>query len=80
MHTIEIDDETYAGLEALAKQEHASVSSVVKRALCRLPSLRKPAPVKMPHGYKIPVSEGRKTFTTADVLKAEEELYREGKA
>jgi hypothetical protein len=53
---------------------------VVKRALCRLPSLRKPAPAKMPHGYKIPVSEGRKPFTTGDVLKAEEELYREGKA
>jgi len=71
MHTIEIDDETYAGLEALAKQERASVSSVVKRALCRLPSLRKPAPVKIPHEYKIPVSEVRKTFTTAEVLKAE---------
>jgi predicted CopG family antitoxin len=31
MHTIEIDDETYAGLEAIAKQEHASIGSVVKR-------------------------------------------------
>jgi negative regulator of replication initiation len=81
MHTIEIDDETYASLEALAKREQASVGSVVKRALSRFPGMRKPsAPVKMPHGYKIPVSEGRRPFTTEDVLREEDELYREGKA
>jgi negative regulator of replication initiation len=81
MHTIEVDDETYASLEALAKREQASVGSVLKRALSRLPGMRKPAaPVSMPHGYKIPVSEGRRPFTTEDVLREEDELYREGKA
>ena len=41
MHTIEVDDETYASLEALAKREQASVGSVLKRALSRLPGMRK---------------------------------------
>jgi len=73
--TIEIDDETYADIEAVAKQEHSSVSSVVKHALSRLPSLRKsaPPPVKIPHGYKIPVSEGARPFTSEDVYVAEDE-------
>ncbi len=72
--TIEIDDETYADIEAVAKQEHSSVSSVVKHALSRLPALRKPAPpVKIPHGYKIPVSEGARPFTSEDVYAAEDE-------
>ena len=42
MHTIEIDDETYADLEALAKKEHASISSVVKNALSRFPVCESP--------------------------------------
>ncbi|WP_395742828.1 ribbon-helix-helix protein, CopG family [Prosthecobacter sp.] len=74
MHTIEIDDETYASLEVLAKKEHTSVSSVVKGALSRLPGLRKTAaPVKIPHGYRIPVSEGSRPFTSEDVYAAEDE-------
>ncbi|MGV3663423.1 MAG: hypothetical protein ACO1TE_24845 [Prosthecobacter sp.] len=80
--TVEIDDETYAGLEVLAKREHATIGSVVKRAIVRLPGLKsvQPAPVvKMPHGYSIPVSESV-PFTSEDVYRIEEELYREGKA
>lgn len=75
MHTIEIDDETYASLEAVAKQEHSSVSTVVKRALSRVPGFRKPAPppVKAPHGYKIPVSKGSRPFTSEDVYTVEDE-------
>ena len=74
MHTIEIDDETYASLEVLAKREHSSVSSVVKRAVSRVPGFQKPAPppVKVPHGYKIPVSPGV-PFTIEDVDAAEDE-------
>ncbi|MDI1311524.1 hypothetical protein [Prosthecobacter sp.] len=73
--TIEIDDETYAGIEAAAQREHSSVSSVVKNALSRVPGFRKPAPppVKIPHGYKIPVSEGARPFTSEDVYVAEDE-------
>ncbi len=80
--TIDIDDELYAGIEAVAKQEHSSVSSVVKHALSRLPTLRKSTepPVKAPHGYKLAASEGRHPFTTEDVLRIEEELYLDGKA
>ena len=74
MHTIEIDDETYADLEALAKREHASIGSVVKNALSRLPGLRKPAPVvQAAHGYKIPISKGERPFTSEDVYAAEDE-------
>lgn len=74
MHTIEIDDETYADLEALAKKEHASISSVVKNALSRFSGMRKPAaPVKVPHGYKIPISKGERPFTSEDVYVAEDE-------
>jgi hypothetical protein len=74
MHTIEIDDETYASLEALAKREHASVGSVVRRALSRLPGLRKPAPqpMEIPHGYKIPVSPSE-PFTMEDVHRIEDD-------
>jgi phage tail protein X len=73
MHTIEIDDETYADLEALAKREHASIGSVVKNALSRLPGLRKPAPVvKAAHGYRIPVSPSE-PFTLEDVRWIEDE-------
>ncbi len=81
MHTIEIDDETYASLEALAQQEHSSVSSVVKRALNRVPGLRKPAPlpVKAPHGYKIRVSPSE-TFTMEDVQRIEDENDMRGLA
>lgn len=81
MHTIEVDDETYAGIEAIAKQEHASVGSVVERALSRLPGFRKPqpAPVPSPHGYKMPVSPSE-PFTSEDVYRLEEELHRAGKA
>lgn len=81
--TVEIDDETYAGLEILAKQEHATIGSVVKRAITRLPGLKNKLPprvVKMPHGYRIPASEGAFPFTSEDVYRAEEELYLEGKA
>ena len=72
--TIEIDDETYAGIEAVAQREHSSVSSVVTHALSRLPGLSKPAsPVKIPHGYKITVSAGGRPFTSEDVYAAEDE-------
>lgn len=82
MHTIDIDDETYASLEVLAREEHASISAVVKRAVSRLPVLRKPEPppVNAAHGYKLVASEGRHPFTTEDVLRLEEELYLDGKA
>jgi hypothetical protein len=73
MHTIEIDDETYADLEALAKKEHASIGSVVKNALSRLPGLRKSAPVvKAVQGYRIPVSPSE-PFTLEDVRRIEDE-------
>jgi hypothetical protein len=74
MHTIEIDDETYAGVEAIAKREHASIGSVVTRALSRLPGFRKPAPppAKIPHGYKIPVSPSE-PFTMEDVYRIEDD-------
>lgn len=81
--TVEIDDETYAGLEVLAKREHATIGSVVKRAITRLPGLKglQSAPVvKIPHGYSIPVSEGAFPFTSEDVCRAEEELHLAGKA
>ena len=72
--TIEIDDELYAGIEAVAKQEHSSVSSVVKRTLSRVPGFRKPTePVKQPHGYKIPISKGAYPFTMEDVYAAEDD-------
>ncbi|WP_395741330.1 ribbon-helix-helix protein, CopG family [Prosthecobacter sp.] len=80
MHTIEIDDETYASLEVLAKREHSSVSSVVKRELRRLPGLRQPAPpVKLPHGYKISVSPSEQ-FTMKDVYRIEDENDMRGLA
>lgn len=81
MHTIEVDDETYASLEALAKREQASIGSVISRALSRFPGLRKPAPqpVKTPYGYKMPVSPSE-SFTSEDVYRLEDELYRAGKA
>jgi len=73
MHTIEIDDETYASLEALAQQEHSSVSSVVKRALNRVPRVESPAvSMRTAHGYKIPISKGI-PFTMDDVYAAEDE-------
>ncbi len=80
--TIDIDDELYAGIEAVAKHEHSSVSSVVRHALSRLPTLKKSTepPLKAPHGYKLAASEGRLPFTTEDVLRIEEELYLDGKA
>ena len=73
--TIEIDDDTYAGIEAVAQREHSRVSSVVTHALSRMTGLRKPAPppVKVPHGYKIPVSAGARPFTSEDVYAAEDE-------
>lgn len=80
--TVEFDDETYGGLEVLARQEHASIGSVVKCAITRLRGLKRvrPAPqVDMPHGYRIPVSESVR-FTSEDVCRIEEELYLEGKA
>lgn len=83
MHTIEVDDETYASLEMLAKEEHASIGSVVKRAVSRLPRFgrtQSKLPVTLPHGYRLPVSEGVRPFTTEDVHQLEEELYLEGKA
>ncbi|WP_395753623.1 hypothetical protein [Prosthecobacter sp.] len=70
--TIEIDDETYAGIEAVARSEHSSVSSVVKNALSRMSGLRKP-PVKAAHGYKIPISKGGRPFTSEEVYAAEDE-------
>jgi hypothetical protein len=72
--TIEIDDETYAGIEAVAQREHSNIGSVVTRALSRLPGLRKQVepPVKMSHGYKIPVSPGE-PFTMEDVYAAEDD-------
>lgn len=77
MKMVEIDDETFADLEVLAKQEHASFGSVIKRALRRLPKVRRaegePAPIKMPHEYKIPISEGDRPFTSEDVYRIEEE-------
>jgi hypothetical protein len=74
MHTIDIDDETYASLEVLAREEHASIGSVVKRAVSRLPGLRQPSPpVKASQGYKIPVSKGARPFTSEDVYAAEDE-------
>lgn len=76
MQTIEIDDETFAKLEAFAKQEHASFGSVIKRAIHRLPAVQRPAvepsPIKVPHGYKIPVSKGV-PFTMADVWAVEDD-------
>jgi|GEM_PF-1966908 len=74
MHTIEIDDETYASLEMLAQREHSSVSSVVKRVVSRVPGFQKPAPppVKVPHGYKISVSPSE-PFTMEDVYRIEDE-------
>lgn len=76
MQMIEIDDETFADLEALAKQEHASFGNVIKRAIRRLPGVRRaedePAPVKVPHGYKIPVSKGV-PFTMEDVRAVEDD-------
>lgn len=75
MHTIEIDDETYASLEVLAREEHLSISSVVKHAVSRVPDFRKheSPPVNVPHGYKIPVSKGARPFTSEDVYAAEDE-------
>lgn len=77
MQMIEIDDETFADLEALAKQEHASFGSVIKRAIRRLPGVRRAAgesaPVRVPHGCGIPVSEGDRPFTSGDVYRIEEE-------
>ena len=71
--TIDIDDELYAGIEAVAKQEHSSVSSVVTHALSRMPGFRKPAePVIQPHGYKIRVSPSE-PFTLEDVYRIEDE-------
>ena len=36
--------------------------------------MRKPAaPVKVPHGYKIPISKGERPFTSEDVYSAEDE-------
>lgn len=81
--TVEIDDETYAGLEVLAKREHATIGSVVKRVITRLPGLksaRSVPVVQIPHGYSIPVPQGAFPFTSEDVYRAEEELYLEGKA
>ena len=79
--TIEIDDELYAGIEAVAKQEHSSVSSLVKRTLSRVPGFRKPAqpPVKAPHGYKIRVSPSE-PFTMEDVYRIEDENDMRGLA
>lgn len=75
MHTIEIDDETYAALEAVAEAQQASVNSVAARVLSRLRgtgrSLKQPVPV--PHGYKMPVSKGERPFTLEDVLEAEDD-------
>lgn len=72
--TIEIDDELYAGIEAVAQREHSSVGSVVRSALSRLPGVRKPAePVKQPHGYKIPISKGERPFTMEEVYAVEDD-------
>ncbi len=79
--TIEIDDDTYAGIEAVAQREHSSVSSVVKHALSRMTGLRKPAlpPVKIPHGHKIRVSPSE-SFTMEDVYRIEDENDMRGLA
>lgn len=71
--TIEIDDETYAGIEAVAKDEHASISSVAARALGNFRKMvNRQQPAKEAHGYQIPISPSR-PFTMADVYEAEDE-------
>lgn len=79
--TIEIDDELYAGIEAMAEREHSSVSTVVKRTLSRVSGFRKPVPppVKAPHGYKIKVSPSE-PFTMEDVYRIEDENDMRGMA
>ena len=72
--TIEIDDETYAGIEAVAKEQHSSVGSVAARFLSRFRTAKPEAKasVKLPHGYKIPVSPSE-PFTMDDVRRIEDE-------
>lgn len=71
--TVEIDDETYAGIEAVAKREHASVGSVAARALGNFRKMvHRQQPVKAAHGYQMPISPSR-PFTMEDVYQAEDE-------
>lgn len=71
--TVEIDDETYAGIEAVAKSEHASIGSVAARALGNFRKMvNRQQPVKEPHDYQIPISLSR-SFTMEDVREAEDE-------
>jgi len=70
--TLELDDETCATLQSLAKEEQCSPGKIIARALRRLPR-RQPSPtVPEPHGYTIPVSQGR-PFTMEDVRRIEDD-------
>jgi len=77
--TLELDEETCATLESLAKEEQCSPGSIIARALRRLPR-RKPAPPVSPvHGYTIPASPGR-PFTMEDVYRIEDDNDMRGMA
>ena len=75
MQTIEVDDETFADLDALAKRRHTTVSRLIQSALQRMTGgQRAEEPViQAPHGYKIPISKGLRPFTIQDVWAAEDE-------
>ena len=70
--TLELDDETCATLQSLAKEEQCSPGRIIARALRRLPRRKPVPPVPEPHGYTIPVSQGR-PFTMEDVRRIDDD-------
>ncbi len=77
--TLELDDETCATLQSLAKEEQCSPGRIIARALRRLPRRQPGPPVPEPHGYTIPVSQGR-PFTMEDVQRIEDDNDLRGMA
>ena len=78
--TLELDDETCATLQSLAREDQCSPGRIIARALRRLPR-RQPSPTVPPgHSYTIPVSQGRVPFTTEDVRRLEDEDDMRGMA
>ena len=71
---IDIDDETYADIEAMAKEQHASVDSVASEVLSRYGRVRRAVSTqgKLSDHFRIPVSESE-SFTMEDVHHFEDE-------
>lgn len=71
--TVELDEETCATLQSMAREEQCSPGSIIARALRRLPRGKPAAETPAGQGYVMPISQGAMPFTTEDVKRFEDE-------